>query len=73
MTDTGNSDDEEKAAKWQAKSAKRITSAVRLSSLTFKDRDLEERYKAHYYSNPSNINNIEQAIIIFLVRQLTTF
>eukprot|EP01054_Gregarina_sp_Poly1_P004165 Gregarina_sp_Poly_1__4164@NODE_227_length_11180_cov_37_243049_g201_i0_p2_GENE_NODE_227_length_11180_cov_37_243049_g201_i0NODE_227_length_11180_cov_37_243049_g201_i0_p2_ORF_typecomplete_len1198_score190_05Guanylate_cyc/PF00211_20/3_8e45Guanylate_cyc/PF00211_20/6_6e40DUF1053/PF06327_14/2_7e02DUF1053/PF06327_14/1_8e04DUF1053/PF06327_14/0_029HNOBA/PF07701_14/19HNOBA/PF07701_14/11Spo7/PF03907_13/13Spo7/PF03907_13/50_NODE_227_length_11180_cov_37_243049_g201_i03173910 len=51
---------------WRSKSSKRIKSEVHWISLTFKDRSLEERYKSHYYSNPSNINNIEQAIIIFL-------
>eukprot|EP01053_Blabericola_migrator_P001475 Blabericola_migrator_1__1474@NODE_138_length_13121_cov_86_467826_g120_i0_p1_GENE_NODE_138_length_13121_cov_86_467826_g120_i0NODE_138_length_13121_cov_86_467826_g120_i0_p1_ORF_typecomplete_len3179_score561_38Guanylate_cyc/PF00211_20/1e43Guanylate_cyc/PF00211_20/4_8e38E1E2_ATPase/PF00122_20/1e21E1E2_ATPase/PF00122_20/1_8e04Hydrolase/PF00702_26/9Hydrolase/PF00702_26/7_2e17PhoLip_ATPase_C/PF16212_5/1_8e04PhoLip_ATPase_C/PF16212_5/5_1e10PhoLip_ATPase_C/PF16212_5/1_1e04PhoLip_ATPase_C/PF16212_5/3_6e03 len=51
---------------WMSKSSKRIKSEVHRVSLTFKDKGLEDRYKSHYYSNPSNINNIEQAIIIFL-------
>ncbi|CAD2104879.1 guanylate cyclase, other [Plasmodium vinckei petteri] len=35
--------------------------------LKFSDKNLEAKYKAHFYSNKSNINSIEQALIIFLV------
>ncbi|EDL45772.1 Adenylate and Guanylate cyclase catalytic domain containing protein [Plasmodium vivax] len=35
--------------------------------LKFSDKNLEAKYRAHFYSNKSNINSIEQALIIFLV------
>ncbi|CRG96436.1 guanylyl cyclase, putative [Plasmodium gallinaceum] len=35
--------------------------------LKFSDKNLEAKYRAHFYSNKSNINTIEQALIIFLV------
>lgn len=35
--------------------------------MKFKDKNLEARYRTHFYNNKSNINTIEQAIIIFLV------
>lgn len=35
--------------------------------MKFKDKGLEARYRTHFYNNKSNINTIEQAIIIFLV------
>ncbi|CBZ50397.1 putative adenylate and guanylate cyclase catalytic domain-containing protein [Neospora caninum Liverpool] len=35
--------------------------------LKFKDKNLEARYRTHFYNNKSNINTIEQALIIFLV------
>ncbi|SOV84327.1 guanylyl cyclase, putative [Plasmodium sp.] len=52
----------------QDKSSKRI---IALNSewifLKFSDKNLEAKYRAHFYSNKSNINSIEQALIIFLV------
>lgn len=35
--------------------------------LTFRSREVEERYKIHFFSNNSSINTIEQALLIFLV------
>ncbi|SBT71478.1 guanylyl cyclase, putative [Plasmodium malariae] len=35
--------------------------------LKFSDKNLESKYRSHFYSNKSNLNSIEQALIIFLV------
>lgn len=36
-------------------------------TLSFRDREQEEKYKRFYYNTKSNINTVEQALIIFLV------
>ncbi|CRH00257.1 guanylyl cyclase, putative [Plasmodium relictum] len=50
---------------------KKTKSLIGLNSewlfLKFSDKNLEAKYRAHFYSNKSNINTIEQALIIFLV------
>lgn len=46
------------------------TIPMRWLFLTFRDREVEQRYKTNFYSNKSSLNTIEQALIIFLVRNI---
>ncbi|PHJ22597.1 guanylyl cyclase, partial [Cystoisospora suis] len=47
--------------------ATRISVSSEWLLLKFKDKNLEARYRTHFYNNKSNINTIEQALIIFLL------
>eukprot|EP00923_Selenidium_pygospionis_P038561 GHVN01067189.1.p1 GENE.GHVN01067189.1~~GHVN01067189.1.p1 ORF type:complete len:3341 (+),score=384.02 GHVN01067189.1:158-10180(+) len=40
---------------------------LNLATLSFKDPEKEAAYRSYFYSNKSNINTIEQALIIFMV------
>ncbi|SBS91923.1 guanylyl cyclase, putative [Plasmodium ovale curtisi] len=51
----------------QEKSKRLISLNSEWIFLKFSDKNLEAKYRAHFYSNKSNINSIEQALIIFLV------
>ncbi|KAL8441686.1 hypothetical protein Emag_006978 [Eimeria magna] len=52
---------------FEAREARIGVSRESLLLMKFKDKNLEARYRTHFYNNKSNINTIEQAIIIFLV------
>ncbi|CDJ64673.1 adenylate and guanylate cyclase catalytic domain-containing protein, putative [Eimeria necatrix] len=52
---------------FEARDARIGASRESLLLMKFKDKNLEARYRTHFYNNKSNINTIEQAIIIFLV------
>ncbi|KAL8440448.1 hypothetical protein Efla_005590 [Eimeria flavescens] len=52
---------------FEARESRMGVSRESLLLMKFKDKSLEARYRTHFYNNKSNINTIEQAIIIFLV------
>ncbi|XP_026190015.1 uncharacterized protein LOC34622156 [Cyclospora cayetanensis] len=52
---------------FEAREARIGVSRESLLLMKFKDKNMEARYRTHFYNNKSNINTIEQAIIIFLV------
>ncbi|KAL8271382.1 hypothetical protein Esti_004716 [Eimeria stiedai] len=63
IIDLGGDDEDN----FEAREARIGVSRESLLLMKFKDKNLEARYRTHFYNNKSNINTIEQAIIIFLV------